>query len=348
MTTIPLVLVIGKMKWDSDSNIKIFLMSSSSDSRRGPKRPRSASTPPTSVAPSSSPLKCSSPMASHTKTATNGPALQIHEFSMTVPRKTLGNSGRWKRTIPYSLFQGDINDEDSVPPTKKFKTLQTMWNQTSVLSPDVAILVNERMLELSCITCWSITARMWYQCLCSHELDLMKSILGDEQDLAQAHLKVVDVQIGSIHNTLQDAGVGVIGKNGCRFDPGDNGPWCESSSNDLDSDKPRQAPSQAESHCDSGSAHSLATVCCYYHFWQLPLGGFSQGPKLLQGFEEVTSCAMSLKFWPGRPCLPIIILPLLLVVPLTVHIIEFQIPPRPQIFSTRRVTEDDLEIQGRS
>ncbi|KAG1822444.1 uncharacterized protein BJ212DRAFT_1296508 [Suillus subaureus] len=118
---------------------------------------------------------------------------------------------------------------------------------------------------------------MWYQHLCSHELDLMKSILGDEQDLAQAHLKVVDVQIGSIRNTLQDVGVGVIGKNGCRFDPGNNGPWCESSSDDSDSDKPRQAPSQAGSHCDSGSAHSLATVCCYYHFRQHAV--LARGPR---------------------------------------------------------------------
>ncbi|KAG1822448.1 uncharacterized protein BJ212DRAFT_1296511 [Suillus subaureus] len=230
------------------------------------------------MAPSSSPPKCSSPLASSSPpTATNGPALQIHKFSMTAPRKTLGNSGCQKHTIPYSLFQGGICDEDSIPPTKKFKTLQTMWNQTSVPSPDVAILVNKCMLKLSHITCWAITTRMWYQHLCSHELDLMKSILGDEQDLAQAHLKVVDVQIGSIRNTLQDVGVGVIGKNGCRFDPGDNGPWCKSSSDDSDSDKPRPAPLvlQAGSHWEN--LHWLEA-------YNKP-----------HGFEEVTICATSSK-----------------------------------------------------
>ncbi|KIK49038.1 hypothetical protein CY34DRAFT_7719 [Suillus luteus UH-Slu-Lm8-n1] len=238
------------------------MTSSSSESRRGSNKPRSATTPPTSMAPISSPPKCSSPIAPRTKTATDGPALQIHEFSTTAPRKTLGNSGRRKRAIPYSLFQGGVRDEDSIPPTKKFKTLQTTWNQTSAPSPEVAILVDERMLELSRITRRAITARMRYQRLRSRELDLMNTILGDEQDLAQTHLKAVDVQIGSIRNTLQDAGVGVIGKNGCRFDPGDNGPWCESSSDDSDSDKPRPAPLvlQAGSHCDSCAVNQVFIV----------------------------------------------------------------------------------------
>ncbi|KAG1804197.1 hypothetical protein EV424DRAFT_1351376, partial [Suillus variegatus] len=176
-------------------------MSSSSESRGGFNKPRSASTPPTSIAPSSSPPKCSSPLMSSSpillcpKTPVDDPALQIDEFSTVVLMKSVGDSGRHKRPIQYGLFRGGLHDEDCHPPTKRLKTLQTTWNFTPEPSSEATNYLNKRMLELSRITRRAIAARMWYQHLRSRELDLIKSILEDEQDLAQTQIKGIDVQI---------------------------------------------------------------------------------------------------------------------------------------------------------
>lgn len=270
-------------------------MSSSSESRGGFNKPRfvrirtktapsltvfyrSASTPPTSIAPSSSPPKCSSPLMSSSpillcpKTPVDDPALQIDEFSTVVLMKSVGDSGRHKRPIQYGLFRGGLHDEDCHPPTKRLKTLQTTvcllqlrmskcsyflskWNFTPEPSSEATNYLNKRMLELSRITRRAIAARMWYQHLRSRELDLIKSILEDEQDLAQTQIKGIDVQIGSLRNILQDAGVTAIGNKGCRFEPSDIGPWCESSSDE--SDGPGPAPMVSKSLCSSACTSDL-------------------------------------------------------------------------------------------
>lgn len=86
------------------------------------------------------------------------------------------------------------------------------------------------MLELSRITRRAFSARIRYQRLRDHELDLIKSLLNDEKELVQTHMKKIDLQIGSLRNTLEDAGVTEIGNKGCRFDPSDHADWCESDS----------------------------------------------------------------------------------------------------------------------
>lgn len=87
------------------------------------------------------------------------------------------------------------------------------------------------MLKLSRMTRRAIAARIRYQRLRCRELDLIKSILEDETEVSQSQLKGIDLQIGSICNTLQDQGM-TVGGQGCRFDPSDIGPWVESSSDD--------------------------------------------------------------------------------------------------------------------
>ncbi|KAG1894088.1 uncharacterized protein F5891DRAFT_1195649 [Suillus fuscotomentosus] len=209
----------------------------------------SASTPPTSIAPSSSPILLRS------KTPVDDPTLQIDEFSTVVLMKSVGDSGRHKRPIQYSLFRGGLRDEDCRPPTKRLKTLQTTWNSTPEPSSEATNYLNECMLELSRITRRAIATRMRYQRLCSRELDLIKSILEDEQDLAQTQMKGFDVQIGSLRNILQDAGVMAIGNKGCRSEPSDIGPWCESSSDE--SDGPGPAPMVSKSLHSSACTSDL-------------------------------------------------------------------------------------------
>lgn len=79
------------------------------------------------------------------------------------------------------------------------------------------------MLELSRITRRAIAARMRYQRIRSHKLDLIKSILEDETEMSQKHMNCIDLQIGSLRNMLQDGGVTVIGNKGCRSDRSDYG-----------------------------------------------------------------------------------------------------------------------------
>lgn len=95
------------------------------------------------------------------------------------------------------------------------------------------------MLELSRITRRVITARMRYQRLRNHELELMRSIIDDENEHAGTQLKEIDLQIGALRNMLDEGGVTGIGDKGCRFDPSvfhdDSEPWRESSSSDVGS-----------------------------------------------------------------------------------------------------------------
>ncbi|KAG2112425.1 hypothetical protein DEU56DRAFT_762052 [Suillus clintonianus] len=205
--------------------------------------------PPASIPPSSSPIRSSSPTPISSNTAVDN-CPQVDEGIPIVPTKSLGDSGRHKRPFDsgYTLYRSGGREEDSDLPKKKAKTLQTTWNYTAGPSSEATIYLNQRMLELSRITRRAITARMRYQRLRSRELDLIRSILVDETEVSQTQLKGIDLQIGSIRNLLQDAGISEIGNKGCRFDPGESGPWCESSS-DNDSDRP--AAMTPGSHCSS-------------------------------------------------------------------------------------------------
>ncbi|KAG2117455.1 hypothetical protein DEU56DRAFT_761385 [Suillus clintonianus] len=202
-----------------------FAMSSSSESRGNSNKPRSLSTPPTSIGPSSSPLKCSTPpmcssppmsspcIPSRAKTVANNSALHVDEFSTANPMQSLGNGGHRKCPITYGSVQGGLQYEDCNPPTKKFKPLQTTWN-TPAPSPEATNYLNERRLELSRITRRAIAARMRYQRLRCRELDLIRAILEGEEDLSQTEMKGIDAQIGAICNILEDAGVTAIGNKG--------------------------------------------------------------------------------------------------------------------------------------
>ncbi|KAG1798819.1 uncharacterized protein HD556DRAFT_1305694 [Suillus plorans] len=124
------------------------------------------------------------------------------------------------------LFQAGDRDEDCDLPTKRFKILQTTWNYTPTSDPNGSNYINQRMLELSRITRRAIATRMRYQCIRSHELDLIKSILEDETEMSQKHMNCIDLQIGSLRNMLHDGGMTVIGNKGCRFDRSDYGQAC--------------------------------------------------------------------------------------------------------------------------
>ncbi|KAG1892022.1 hypothetical protein F4604DRAFT_1672137 [Suillus subluteus] len=173
---------------------------------------RSASMPPTSAAPSSSPIRGSSPIPLSSNTTFNDCCPpQVDGDVMSI--KSVG-SGHHKRPVRYSLFRVGGHDEDCDLPTKRLKTLQTTWNHTPEPSSEATAYLNQRMLKLSRITCRAIAARMHYQRLRSRELDLIKSILDDETELSQVQLKGMDLQIGAIRNVLQDGGVMAIGNKG--------------------------------------------------------------------------------------------------------------------------------------
>lgn len=70
------------------------------------------------------------------------------------------------------------------------------------------------MLELSHISHRTFAAKMEYQRLRAEELELITSLMRDEMEESQAHLKRTDLQIGSLRNSLHDAGVAVIGNKG--------------------------------------------------------------------------------------------------------------------------------------
>lgn len=108
------------------------------------------------------------------------------------------------------------------------------------------------MLELSRVTRRAISARMRYQRIRSHELDLMKSILEDETTLSQQDIHSLDLQIGSLRHMLHAGGVTVIGHKGCKLDPNDHGQaWCESSDDD---DSSIFGSDGSRSACESGCA----------------------------------------------------------------------------------------------
>ncbi|KAG1721039.1 hypothetical protein EDB19DRAFT_1835713 [Suillus lakei] len=116
-------------------------------------------------------------------------------------------------TMQRNLAHGRPGDpnEDCKTPTERPKILQTTWNYTP--SNSNSTYLNERMLELSRVTHRAIAARMQYQRIHSHELDLIKSILEEETTTSQKHMNSIDLQIGSLGNILHDGGV-VIGTKG--------------------------------------------------------------------------------------------------------------------------------------
>jgi hypothetical protein len=87
------------------------------------------------------------------------------------------------------------------------------------------------MLELSQVTHQATTVRMQYQCIRHYELDLIKSILHDENELAQMQLIAIDMQISSLQNSLEDGEVPVaeIGRKGPGCIYGYDPAWGESS-----------------------------------------------------------------------------------------------------------------------
>ncbi|KAG1820655.1 hypothetical protein EV424DRAFT_1347156 [Suillus variegatus] len=187
--------------WQSSSTARPFAMSSSSESKSSNSltnssgsnlsKPQSnaASTPPTSIATSGSPAK-----------SMDSPILSADNPGLRVEWARAFNLGKWRQTG---------------------RGLRFAHEEVKDLANDATIYLNERMLELSRITRRAIAARLRYQRLRSRELDLIKSILDDETELCQTQLSGVDVQIGSIRNMLQDAGVAQIGSTGSRFDPND-------------------------------------------------------------------------------------------------------------------------------
>ncbi|KAG1876070.1 hypothetical protein C8R48DRAFT_768911 [Suillus tomentosus] len=208
------------------------------------------SSTPISVTSSSSPILWN-PNTTH---ITGAPAPQAEVgSSVATMQKCLVFHGRHrKRSAQCALFQDGDRDEDCDLPTKRFKILKTTWNCTQSNSGG-ANYVNERMLELSRVTRRAISARMRYQRIRSHELDLMKSILEDETTLSQQDIHSLDLQIGSLRHMLHAGGVTVIGHKGCKLDPNDHDQaWCESS--DDNDDSSICGSDGSRSACESGCA----------------------------------------------------------------------------------------------
>lgn len=202
-------------------------------------------TPPSSVQLSSPPPMLQRRFDATLTDSDDGPApaLTTDNGSSIVTTK---HERRKRSHVQYTLSQGGDQNEDLEIPSKRFKALQTTvshifflnqflksdaskWNCTDQPS-ETSIYFNERMLELSRITRCAFSARIQYQRLRSHELDLIKSLLNDEQELVQTHIRGIDLQIGALRNTLEDAGVMEVGNKGCRFDPSKHVDWCESDS----------------------------------------------------------------------------------------------------------------------
>jgi hypothetical protein len=95
--------------------------------------------------------------------------------------------------------------------------LFSKWN-CSGLPPETSAYFNERMLQLSQISHRAISARMRYQQVRIHELDMIKSILNDENELAQKQMKAIKSQMAHLRNALEADGVAGIGN---RLNPGD-------------------------------------------------------------------------------------------------------------------------------
>ncbi|KAG1770111.1 hypothetical protein EDD22DRAFT_948717 [Suillus occidentalis] len=192
------------------------------------RQPPSTVTPPSSVQLSSPPPMLQRRFGAMLTDSDNGPgpAPTTDNGSSIVTTK---HERRKRSHVQYALSQGGDQNEDLEIPSKKFKALQTTWNCTDQPS-ETSIYFNECMLELSCITRRAFSARIRYQRLRSHELDLIKSLLKDEKELVQTHIRGIDLQIGALRNSLEDAGVMEVGNKGCRFDPSEHVDWCESDS----------------------------------------------------------------------------------------------------------------------
>ncbi|KAG1880041.1 hypothetical protein F4604DRAFT_1922730 [Suillus subluteus] len=128
--------------------------------------------------------------------------------------KSPGPQDRRKRVRFHDVSsQGDEEsdrDEDLESPSKKVKILATTWTYTS--PPDVANYLNKRMLELSRITRRAFAARIRFQRLRSHELELMKSLVDDEIEQVKTQINAIDLQIGSIEGMIREGEVDIESK----------------------------------------------------------------------------------------------------------------------------------------
>ncbi|KAG1724155.1 uncharacterized protein EDB91DRAFT_1255372 [Suillus paluster] len=230
-------------------NSSPILKSDSSSLRRTslvtPNKPRIVSPPPTSEAPTSSPILRSSssdlesspipmvsshvPGSSSSILMSGSPILKsgpirsssLHTahtspFTTTVPSEggptSATKHGPRKRPHQYSLLEDDGLEDNGYFPTKRSKTLFTLF--TCNCPADSAVYFMECMLELSCVSRWTFTTKMEYQRLRAEELSLIMAIVHDELEESKGHMTQTDLQIGSLQNKLYDAGVAVIGSKG--------------------------------------------------------------------------------------------------------------------------------------
>ncbi|KAG1899870.1 uncharacterized protein F5891DRAFT_381954, partial [Suillus fuscotomentosus] len=198
------------------------------------------SSPPTSLAPSSSPIKGTfSPVTMSVLKNPSSPNITdnghhaLDEGSPIFTTEGPACRDRRKRShIQYTVSQVGDHDEDLEMPSKRLRTLQTTWN-CSGLPSETSAYFNERMLQLSQISHQAISARMRYQRVRIHELDMIRSILNDENELAQKQMKMIESQIAHLRNALEADGVTGIGN---RFDPGDYRQATHESFSDIGTD----------------------------------------------------------------------------------------------------------------
>ncbi|KAG1793489.1 uncharacterized protein HD556DRAFT_1443604 [Suillus plorans] len=161
---------------------------------------------------SSSPISRSSPIVRGSSPTAN--ASPLFTTILDEGNPILDNkSNSHKRPYEYSLLpdHDELVDRENFP-MKKPKLLLTTF--TCDQPCDTEIYFNQRMLELSRISRRTFAAKMEYQRLRAEELELITSLMRDEMEESQAHLKRADLQIGSLQNSLHNAGVAVIGNKG--------------------------------------------------------------------------------------------------------------------------------------
>ncbi|KAG1867100.1 hypothetical protein C8R48DRAFT_671977 [Suillus tomentosus] len=167
--------------------------------------PPRSSTPPTSPVLISSPIVKSSCPTLNPNNAVHRPTLD-KGISIIEDKQGYHNKRGYTQ---YDLFLGEPEvHSGEVPssPTKKRKTLKTSLNSPAC-SSEISNYFIERMLKLSRVTRRVIAAKVRYQCLRLIELELIKSINDDELEITRKELTATDLQIGSLRNELDDAGV---------------------------------------------------------------------------------------------------------------------------------------------
>ncbi|KAG2359016.1 hypothetical protein BDR07DRAFT_1379004 [Suillus spraguei] len=185
---------------------------------------------PTYKAPTSSPiLGSSSPIPSSlpvtpVKTRVPTVGLQAPTYKAPTSSPILGSSSPIPSSSPMLRGSSPTNGVSLLSTTMLDECNPTMANtydshkrphQYTMMPPDgLADHENFPMKKPRLLLTMTFAARMEYQHLHTEELELIMSLMRDEMEESQAYLSRADLQIGSLWNSLHDAGMAVIWNKG--------------------------------------------------------------------------------------------------------------------------------------